>query len=75
MAYGAGSTELFLPMQDLFGWRDRINLPGTVGPHNWTWSLPWPVDGLPGHDEARARAAFLSGLARATGRGRAGTTR
>jgi 4-alpha-glucanotransferase len=26
---------------DLFGLTDRINSPGTVGPHNWTYTLPW----------------------------------
>ena len=26
--WAAGSSELFLPIQDVFGWRDRINTPG-----------------------------------------------
>lgn len=67
-AYRAGSTELFLPIQDLFGWPDRINVPGTVGPHNWTWCLPWPVDALGDLPPARERAAFLADLADRTGR-------
>ncbi len=33
-------------MQDVFGWRDRINQPATVGDGNWTWRLPWPSDRL-----------------------------
>jgi 4-alpha-glucanotransferase len=70
LAYRAGSTDLFLPMQDVFGWPDRINVPGTVGPHNWTWALPWLVDASPDVPEAVERAAFLESLTRATYRGR-----
>jgi 4-alpha-glucanotransferase len=70
-AYRSGSAELFLPFQDLFGWSDRINLPGTVGPHNWTWCLPWPVDQMASRPEGRQRAAFLRELARETARGQA----
>jgi len=44
--YAAGSQTLILPMQDIFGWRDRINQPATVGDSNWTWRLPWPSDRL-----------------------------
>lgn len=54
----AGSAQGFLPMQDLFGWRDRINTPATVGDHNWTWHLPWPIDTWVDVPEAAERAAF-----------------
>ena len=37
---------LIVPIQDAFGWRDRINQPATVTALNWTWRLPWPVDRL-----------------------------
>jgi len=47
LIWSAASTELFMPVQDLFGWRDRINTPGTLGGHNWTWRLPWPIDRAP----------------------------
>jgi len=69
LIFDAGSDEVFLPIQDVFGWRDRINTPGTVGPHNWTWRLPWPVDEWTTRDETRARAAFFRWLAIATDRG------
>ena len=62
MMYGAASRELLLPVQDVFGWRDRINTPGTVGEHNWTWRLPWAVDELRSVPAAAARAAFLRAL-------------
>ncbi len=52
--YQAGSDDLFLPMQDVFGWPDRINVPATVGDHNWTWKMAWPVDRLEEVDVARA---------------------
>ena len=38
----SSSDLLILPMQDIFGWRDRINLPGPVGGDNWTWRSPGP---------------------------------
>ena len=64
LAFRSGSNDLFLPIQDLFGWRDRINVPGTVGPHNWTWTLPWEVDRLGDIPEAQARQEFLRALQR-----------
>jgi len=44
--YASGADILLLPIQDAFGWRDRINQPGTVSEANWAWKLPWPVDRL-----------------------------
>jgi 4-alpha-glucanotransferase len=70
LAYGAGSDRLFLPIQDVFGWADRINTPATVGSGNWTWSVPWRVDEIADVAVARERAAFLHRLAHATGRAR-----
>lgn len=61
----AGSAHAFLPMQDLFGWRDRINTPATVGDHNWTWRLPWPLDQWAATPEARERAEFCRRTIRA----------
>jgi 4-alpha-glucanotransferase len=42
--YASGADILILPIQDVFGLRDRINEPATVTDENWTWRLPWPVD-------------------------------
>jgi 4-alpha-glucanotransferase len=66
--YQAGSNLLLLPIQDVFGWRDRINLPGTIGADNWTYVLPWPCDTLNSQPEAIERAARLAGLSCQTGR-------
>ena len=63
-AFSAGSDELFLPAQDVFGWTDRINVPATVGDHNWTWRLPWRVDELGGVPEAMERASFCQAASR-----------
>ncbi|MCC7008109.1 MAG: 4-alpha-glucanotransferase [Acidobacteria bacterium] len=68
LAYRAGSNEVFLPVQDFFGWPGRINTPGTVGPENWRWCLPWFVDRVNDVDDAVERARFGRALAEATGR-------
>ena len=57
--YASGADLLILPIQDIFGWQDRINEPGTVGAVNWTWRLPWLSDLLSAEPEARAAAARL----------------
>ena len=57
--YGSGAAILILPIQDVFGWRDRINQPATVGEANWTWRLPWPSDRLRSEPAATAVAAQL----------------
>lgn len=64
----AASDHVFLPMQDVFGWRDRINTPATVGDHNWTWRVPWPVDEWHSRADAQERAAFLRHRGMAAGR-------
>ncbi len=46
----SGSCLTLIPLQDVFGWSDRINTPAVVDDINWTWRLPWPVDTwLDGH--------------------------
>ena len=55
----SGSDLLILPIQDAFGWRDRINQPATISESNWTWRLPWPVDRMLSEQEAMTVAAQL----------------
>lgn len=64
----AASDLVILPLQDVFGWRDRINVPASVGEQNWTWVSPIRVDTLVANDEARARAERLHAMARESGR-------
>ena len=55
----SGADLLILPIQDAFGWHDRINQPATISETNWTWRLPWPVDRLLEEKEAIDVAARL----------------
>jgi 4-alpha-glucanotransferase len=48
-----------LPIQDAFGWRDRVNEPATVSDANWSYKLPWSIDRLDDQAEARERKAQL----------------
>jgi 4-alpha-glucanotransferase len=57
--YASGSKLLVIPIQDVFGWTDRINVPAIVDDKNWTWKLPWPVDGFASQPEARERQQTL----------------
>jgi 4-alpha-glucanotransferase len=57
--YASGANILILPIQDVFGWRDRINQPATVGNDNWTWRLPWPADRISTEPPAMAVANQL----------------
>jgi 4-alpha-glucanotransferase len=62
------SDLLILPIQDVFGWRDRINQPATVGSTNWTWRLPWPCDRLATTPESIAVASQMRAWAERHGR-------
>ncbi len=43
---GSGSDLVLFLIQDLLGTKERINTPATVGPHNWSYRLPAPVEEL-----------------------------
>ena len=60
--FASNSDLLLVPIQDAFGWRDRINEPATVADDNWTYRLPWPVDKLDEVPEARERKEQLRAL-------------
>jgi 4-alpha-glucanotransferase len=68
LMFQAGSNLLLLPIQDVFGWRDRINQPATISETNWTFVLPWPVDEIASEPEARERAAQLAEWGQQSGR-------
>ena len=63
LAYSAASDALLTPITDGLGWRDRMNIPGTVGSHNWTFRLPWTLTELWNAPEAVAMARELAHLA------------
>ncbi len=67
-AYSAGSDLLLLPVQDVFGWRDRVNTPATVGDENWSWKMPIGVDALLTDPVSVERAEGLRVLVAGSGR-------
>ncbi|HXE79833.1 MAG TPA: 4-alpha-glucanotransferase [Vicinamibacterales bacterium] len=66
--YDSPSELVVLPIQDVFGWEDRINVPGSIADENWTWRLPWPVDALEREPVAQERGRVLRRLAEQSGR-------
>jgi 4-alpha-glucanotransferase len=64
----SGSDLVLLPIQDVFGWRDRINDPAVVADSNWVYRLPWPIDGLDEVPEARAAQQRLRAWSQKHGR-------
>ena len=70
LLYASGSDFLVLPVQDVFGWRERVNIPASQGEHNWTLKLPWTVEQLLEEPEARERGAAMRTWSDETGRWR-----
>lgn len=66
--FDARSSLRLVPVQDIFGWKDRINTPAVVDDVNWTWRLPWPVEDLLSEPAATERAEFLRTLVTARSR-------
>lgn len=66
--YASGSSLVLAPIQDLFGWTDRINDPAVVGGTNWVYRLPWPVDRMDDVEEARERQQTLRAWSERYGR-------
>ncbi len=66
--FASGSNILILPLQDIFGWRDRVNVPAVVDHLNWTWRLPAPLEDVVSAPAALERAAFLRSLSEKHGR-------
>jgi 4-alpha-glucanotransferase len=61
--FASAADVVLLPIQDVFGWRDRVNTPAVISEDNWTWRLPWPVEDLETEPAARDRAVFTRALA------------
>jgi 4-alpha-glucanotransferase len=64
LVYAAPSVLSVNPFQDLFGQRERINLPGTVAPTNWTYRMPSSVGDLEADRTSRERLAALAAWSR-----------
>jgi 4-alpha-glucanotransferase len=66
--YESGSVLTILPIQDLFGWRERINTPATVDRTNWTYRLPVQTDALDRVPEISERMRAVRAMLDQTGR-------
>ena len=64
----AGSDLALVLITELLGEKKRINTPGTVGLHNWTYRMPMPLDSLRDSGAVVARSALFSRLLRSSGR-------
>lgn len=67
--YEAGSDLVVVPLQDLFGWTDRINLPMTQSSENWNYQLPFEL-GMDGEVPRglEDEGAILGGFVESAGR-------
>ncbi len=52
----AGSRIVILPIQDIFGSKERVNTPGTLGDHNWTYRFPTTAENFLKKHAAAAEA-------------------
>jgi 4-alpha-glucanotransferase len=66
--FASGSNLVILPIQDVFGWPERVNVPALVSEENWTYRLPWPINLLQGQSEVEERTGTLNQWARVYGR-------
>jgi 4-alpha-glucanotransferase len=66
--YDAGSLMTILPVQDLFGWPERINVPATVGGENWSYRLPAATSQLDELPSVRERMVLVRDMIDAAGR-------
>ncbi|MBM4375206.1 MAG: 4-alpha-glucanotransferase [Deltaproteobacteria bacterium] len=65
---GSGSELVLFLVQELLGFRDRINVPGTVGEHNWTFRLPVDVASLARDPYVADHLRIVADALRRTGR-------
>jgi 4-alpha-glucanotransferase len=68
LLYASGSDIVLLPIQDVFGWKDRINTPAVIHDDNWTWRLPWLVEDMVKEPAAHERGEFTRRLSERFGR-------
>jgi 4-alpha-glucanotransferase len=66
--YASPAQLVVTPIQDLFGWNDRINVPGTISDANWNWRLPFDLERSMENPRMRERAARIRAICEKTGR-------
>jgi len=60
--YRSPSRYVILPIQDLFGWCERINTPATMTEDNWVFRLPLPLERFATDTEVATETAALRAL-------------
>ena len=68
LLFSARSHLTLLLAQEVLGDKTRINLPGYVGPENWTWRLPRPLEELAEDAKLGERLDAIKKLAQESGR-------
>jgi len=66
--YSAGSALALIQFQDVFGLRERINVPATIGDHNWTFRIPYAAEDLLADEALAEKSRTLKRLAVEAGR-------
>jgi 4-alpha-glucanotransferase len=66
--YASPSQLVVTPIQDLFGWDARINIPGTISDANWSWRLPFELENAMRNADVCERAATIRAICEKTGR-------
>ncbi|TAK03184.1 MAG: 4-alpha-glucanotransferase, partial [Candidatus Manganitrophaceae bacterium] len=58
----SGSGLVLFPIQDVLGLSDQINIPATVGPHNWRFRLPMTLQALDQTPPFKEKLALFTSL-------------
>jgi 4-alpha-glucanotransferase len=65
--YQSASDLCLVPLQDLLGTREQVNVPGSVNERNWTYRMPMAVESLSADQETNDRLRRLASEARRLG--------
>ena len=68
LLFSARSALSMVLATELFGERTRINTPNTVGPQNWSYRIPAPLERLESDEGLRSRLELFGALLRQAGR-------
>ncbi|MGO9602869.1 MAG: 4-alpha-glucanotransferase [Candidatus Binataceae bacterium] len=66
--YSSPARLVVPPIQDLFGWTDQINRPGTIGDTNWSYRLPFALEQRGQNSQVQSRVGKLRAIAMDSGR-------
>jgi 4-alpha-glucanotransferase len=66
--YASPARLVVLPIQDLFGWSDQINHPGTISEANWSYRLPFELEDRAKLPAIKSRIEKLHAIAQESAR-------